>query len=319
MSARVCDAVVRIELEGADHRGAKVMVEHAGPSVLHHVQRSGDREGRHRYAAGHGLEHDEPEGIREAREHEHVGGGHVGGEFLAQFLSGEPDVRVPGTEALQVRTVSHHVLGPGQVEIQERLDVLFHGYPSHVHGQRPRPRQEGLGTRLEQVGIDAPGPDSEVAETPFTEVIGKGTGRHEGAGRAAVVPPQVAVGPAHGKRNPSPKVFREEGVERCGEGDPDPPAKGAGGVSEGSLGGYVDGVGPGLAQYPLDPFLRKERQTDGRISWAGEGREIQGRYEDRFVPQLLQSRAGLLQRTHDPVHLRFPSVGDDRDLHADGR
>ena len=55
--------------------------------------------------------------------------------LLAEFLSDESDVRVPGAQAVQIRPVPYHVPGSRQVEIQERLDVLFHRYPSHSPGR----------------------------------------------------------------------------------------------------------------------------------------------------------------------------------------
>lgn len=66
-------AIFSIEFERFEGSRFELLVKHAAIPALHHVDGAGDRISRHWRAAGHRLEHDEPEGIGAAREDEHVG------------------------------------------------------------------------------------------------------------------------------------------------------------------------------------------------------------------------------------------------------
>ena len=59
-------AVGRIEFQRTEDGPKEIVIQQAGLPLLHHIDRTGDRIGRDRHAAGHGFEQHQAEGIRQA-------------------------------------------------------------------------------------------------------------------------------------------------------------------------------------------------------------------------------------------------------------
>lgn len=87
-------AFARIQLQGTQGGLLQVVVEAACNIVSHDINRTRDWIGRHRGAAGHRFQHDDPEGIGFAWEHEYIRGGEIVREVLSELVAGEPDVAV---------------------------------------------------------------------------------------------------------------------------------------------------------------------------------------------------------------------------------
>ena len=66
----VCADRVAIERQGGERCDAQIGVHHARHALSDDIDRTRDRVGRDRHAAGHRLEHHETEGVGSAREHE---------------------------------------------------------------------------------------------------------------------------------------------------------------------------------------------------------------------------------------------------------
>ena len=123
----------------------------APPSRLrrHHVLRPAHGKRRDRHARRHGLEQHHAEGVGAAREHEHVGRGVAFGERLAGLLAGEQHVGIARRQLLELRAAADHHLAAGQIEIEERVDVLLGRDASDVEEHRASPNM-AHGARAEQ-------------------------------------------------------------------------------------------------------------------------------------------------------------------------
>ena len=128
------------------------------------VDRAGDRERSDRRAARHRLEHHEAERVRAAREHEHVGAREIRRELDAEPIAREHRSRVPARERCTIRSVADDDLRAGQVEREERVQVLLDGDAPGVHPDRPLRDDRVAAARLERLGIHAARPEHDVRE-----------------------------------------------------------------------------------------------------------------------------------------------------------
>ncbi len=71
--------------QGAATGGAQVLVQRRGRAIADHVQHDVAREGGDRRAAGERFQHDQSEGVGQAREHRHVAGGVGAHQIVAGF------------------------------------------------------------------------------------------------------------------------------------------------------------------------------------------------------------------------------------------
>src|SRR3569832_1755775 len=85
----ILPATASVELQRALNGAHELIVHAAGDAGLDDVNRAGDRIGRDRHAAGHGLQLHQTEGIGAAREDEYGGGGGGRGRGGAGREAGE--------------------------------------------------------------------------------------------------------------------------------------------------------------------------------------------------------------------------------------
>src|SRR5580700_12081522 len=129
------------------------------------VLRAGDRKSGDWNTAGERFELHDAERVGEAWKHEHVGTGQVRGEnavvqHAEKFCVGEfsPEFGFLGSGA-------DDDLGAGQIERQERFEILFDGYSTNRHEDRPRQAEIDGAIRTEKVGIYAARPPAEIGKT----------------------------------------------------------------------------------------------------------------------------------------------------------
>ena len=192
---------------------SQILVEDTALAWRDDVERPRHRIGRDRQSAGHGLEHDEAEGVGPAREHEHVPGGDVARQRLATQLPGEGDVGVAYTEFRQVRPVADDDLAAVEAQIEERLDVLLDGDPADEQRDRPRQREGLLAARPEEGRIDAAPPARESGEAARRKALGDGLGGDERACGSPVEATQPGIGDGQRDRHAGAHVLGKLRVE----------------------------------------------------------------------------------------------------------
>ena len=89
------------------------------------VERTRHRERRDRRAAGQRLELHDAERVGETREDEHVGGSDMRGQVLAGLLAEKFCIREAPLQLGPLRAVADDDLGAGQIERQERFEILL--------------------------------------------------------------------------------------------------------------------------------------------------------------------------------------------------
>ena len=109
----------------------------------------GDRKRRDRQAAGQRLEQHQAEGVGLAREHEDVGGRIDLGQFLAVPRAEEHRLRIFPLQRRARRPVADDQLGAGQIEIEERLEILLDRDAADAEKHRRRQAEVDL-ARMEQ-------------------------------------------------------------------------------------------------------------------------------------------------------------------------
>ena len=296
--------------EGALHRLGQIPVQGADLALAHHVLGSRHRKGGDRQAAGERLQHHQAEGVGEAGEDEHVGGGDMARQVGAELGAEEVDVGIARLQGRALRAVADHHLGAGQRQRQERADVLFHRHPPDIEMDRPRQvEQRGL-VRPEQLQVDPAGPAADVGEAARDQLVLDRLGRDHDPRRRRVKAPHDAVGPGQRNGEAGRDVFRKLGVIGGGEGQAPLQAPGARGAAERPFGRDVNGIGLQRVELPAQLPPRQQRQANLRIGRAGNGTELIGRDDVDPVAQPLQLGLGALQGAHHAVHLRGPGVGD---------
>ena len=122
----------------------QVPIEDSAAGGADHVERAGDRKGRDRQAGGQRLEQHDAEGVGEAREDEHVGGGIDPRQILARQGAEEAGLRISSLELAAGRAVADDDLRAGQIEAQEGLEVLLHGDAADIEEDGRRRIQDPL-------------------------------------------------------------------------------------------------------------------------------------------------------------------------------
>ena len=150
-------------VQRAQAGGAQIVVERADRMIGDDVQRAGHRKRRDRRAAGQRFQLHDAESVGQAREHEHVGGRQMRGQFRALLLAEEFCLRIAPLEFRALRAVADHDLGARQVERQERFEILLDRDAAHGHEDRPRQIQRRRIVGMKQIGVDAAGPEAELA------------------------------------------------------------------------------------------------------------------------------------------------------------
>src|ERR1700723_1290374 len=146
-------AGIGIDVECAARRRREIGVEAAGDSILDDVNGSGTRIRRHRHAAGHGLEIDQPECIGAARKHHDVGRRQVRPELLAEAVAHERGMRRLPLQPRPLRPVADDDFAAGPGHVEERVDILFHRDPADVRRDGALQREKILRMGLENLRI----------------------------------------------------------------------------------------------------------------------------------------------------------------------
>ncbi len=300
--------------------GSAEVVRHRADLALRagqHVARTGDVERRDRHAGGQRFEQHQAEGVGAAREHEHVAAGIRRRQLGVRERSGKHHVRMARPELREKRAAAHHHPESGQVEVEERLDGLFHSDPSDI--QEHRPGQPVLrcpiAARLrgEALEVDAARPRHEVAEAAPGQLAPQAVRRHQCSRRRVVEPAHHPVGQPERQTGAGVEVFGKAGVERGGEAEAaaQGPAPCCG--AERPFGGDMQPVRPEPGDDPRQPSSRQQGQPDLRIGRAGQGAEpVWSHHLDR-VPHRPQLGRDGGQGADHAVHLRRPGIRHDQD------
>ncbi len=122
---------------------SQILVEHAGAG-RDDIDRPGHGIGRDRQAAGHSLDHDDPERVGARGENEHIRARIDVGQRFALLGAKEMRARIAALEVAANRSVADDDGRARQVEVKQRFEVLFHRHPSDRQEDRPRQVERAL-------------------------------------------------------------------------------------------------------------------------------------------------------------------------------
>ena len=183
----------------------------------------GHRKSRDRQTARQRFQHHQSKCVGPARKHEHVGRGIGLRQFLALARAKKHRLRIFPGQRRPRRSVADDQLGAGQIELQERLKILFDRDPADADKNRARQAEVHV-ARMKQFCIDAARPQHHVAKTAQPQFGGKrGRRRHHRLARA-VEPAQRRPDPGFRDRQPRRNIFGKAGVEARRERQAMPPA-----------------------------------------------------------------------------------------------
>ena len=292
----------------------------AGFAVTHHVQRSGHREGRHRQAAGHGFQHHQAEGVGAAGKDEHVAGGEISRQFLAEAIADEVGLGKARLQLAARRAVADHQLAARQRQFQERRQVLFHRQAPGIHPQRARQMRRQLRLailRAEQRDVDAASPARQVREAPLAQQALHVLGGHQRALRRAVEAAHQRV--TQGQRHEGVAgmhVFRKLRVVGGVEGQRALQAIAARRPAQRAFRGDVDMVGVQRVEQASQPAIRQQCQADFRIAGQSHAAKTLRADDLHLMPHGAQGLTGAAQRGDHAIDLGLPGIGADDDLHG---
>ena len=108
-------------------------------------------------------------------------------QLLAVLLAEEDRVRIGLFQRDPRRAVADDHLGAGQIEIEERLEILLHRDPADREKHRRR-QAEVDRAGMEQMGVDAARPQHDIVEAALGKLAGERRRcRHHGAaGRCGI-------------------------------------------------------------------------------------------------------------------------------------
>ena len=290
--------------------------EHAGDAVRDDVDRTGDRVGRDRHAAGHRFEQHQAEGVGAAGKDEHVRLRDQRGKRLAIPEPGEHHRRIARAQVDLRGPATHDELAARNVEREKVLDALFHGNPPEVEPDRSRQIEIALRLRTKQSGVHATAPVCEIAETALLQLPHHRWRRDEGARPRAMQPAQVRVGQRERNRRPSPHVLGKLRVIRSRERPSAPPAPAAGREPERTLGGDVDRLGRKPIEAPGELTIRKDGEADLRIGRTRDGPKAPGMHHFDDMARAFEFGDCDRERPYDAVGLWRPGIRDHRYSHA---
>jgi len=207
-------------------------------------------------------------------------------------------------------------LGTGQVERQERLEVLLVRHPSDMEEHRPRQPEVGLRHRREQAQVDAVGPRPQVGEPVFAQQSQHAFGGHHHPGRGCMETAEPGIAPTLGNAQALGEDVRKAGVEGGGEGPAAAQTVRPRGAAERPFGGDVHHVGSGLVELPRHAPARTPGEFDLAVTGAGKAPEDRGFDQHHLVAAPLEPVHQFDQRGDHAVDLGQPCIGDECDLHA---
>ncbi|ABA51161.1 hypothetical protein BURPS1710b_1413 [Burkholderia pseudomallei 1710b] len=304
-----------VDLQRLEARLAQIVVHRARAAVAEHVDGARHRIGGDGRAARERFEQHEPERVGAAREHEHVGCRIYLGELRLRQHAEVIRLRIARFELGERGALARDPFRAGQVELQERLDVLLDRDAADIQEDRPRGVEHLRFDRPEDVEIDAARPQHDVVEAEALEVVlDDGRRRHHGE-RRAVEPPQEAIGRRERHAEARLHVFRKARVVRGRERQLARARVAARGEPERAFGRDVQRVRLERVQALAQPPVRQDRQADFGIGRAGHRAEFERRDELDAVAERGELACRALERAHDAVDLRLPRIGDDHDFH----
>ena len=283
----------------------------------HHVDRPRHRIGRHRRAAGHGLDHHQTEGIRHAREHHHIRGTVDGGQILATQHTEPARIGKAGLELVFRRAGASHPLFAGQIQLQELVHLLFHGQTAHIQEHRHTGlARQALAFGLEGIEVHPARPQPRLLETARLQVFhDRRSGRQRGTA-GVVEAAQRRVADARRQLEARMHVLGKAAVVGRGERPAMAQRHATCQPAQRAFGGDVQAIRIDVQNALFHLLPRGQRQRDFRVGRARHGAEIQRREDGHFMPHFLQMARGHLQRAHHAVHLRLPGIGNDQNLHG---
>ncbi len=293
----------------------QVRVDGANGLVRDHVDRTGDRKRRDRRAAGERFQLHHAEGVGEAREHEHVGGRHMGRKVATGLFPQEFDRGITAGKLGPLRSIPDHDLGAGQLQREKCLEIFFHRDAADIHEDRSRQIELGHVVGGEEVGIDPAAPGAESAEAARRQLFPERLGRHHRHRAGCVKAPEHFVAPGDRDDGTHSDVFGK--ACRIGRRELQLPAAaiGAHGPSDRAFGCDVNGVGGRGFDSARDFPLVRQRNPQSRIRRHAHRRKAVGDKELNPGAKRRCARGQRRQRADDAVHLGMPCVGRDQDPH----
>ncbi|MGY4334449.1 hypothetical protein ACVWWG_008866 [Bradyrhizobium sp. LB7.2] len=298
----------------AKQDAAQIVIEHANRRVADHVAGPLHRERRDRQAACERFEEDQAKRVGLARKHEDVGGRVNVRQFLAVFFAEEDRVRIGLLQRDTPRTVADDHLGAGQIEVKECLEVLLHRDPADREEHRCR-QTEIDRARMEQMGVDAAGPQHHIVEAALGQLAGERRRcRHHGAA-GAVESAQRSPDQRARHRHAGADIFGKAGVEAGREGQLALAAIAADHQADRTFRCNVDAVRVRLFDQLRDPRGARHGQPHVPIARHRKGAERLRRQEREFDVEAFGGVSKLGQRPNHTVDLRVPGVGRDQNAH----
>jgi hypothetical protein len=283
------------------------------------------RIGGHRRACRHGFQNHQAEGVGPAGEDEDVRVAETARQLLAEAGAEEFGLRILLLQLGARRAIADHDLGAGQVLFEEGFDVLLDRHPADVEEEGSRPvlaaqlvidaRQVGV----ELLGVHAPGPRRNVAETVRRQLVAKGRGGDHQPSRRLVEPLHIGVADLHRDRESGRHVLGEFRMVAGRERQLPFHADAARGDADGAFGGDVHRLGFEGAQPFADFLFRAQGQPDLRIGGAGDGLELARLDDLDLMAHGPAFRRDPGQGADDAVDLGLPGVGGQNDAHVAGR
>jgi hypothetical protein len=151
-----------METERGERRSAKVVVEHAGDTRCHDVDRSRNRVRCNRCSASHRFEQHETKSVGTAREHEHVGRREARRKLRTESIAEKHGSRETLPERSTIGTITDHDFRARQIEREERRDILLDRDSAEAREDRPLEIETVACRRSEKLGVDAARPEHDV-------------------------------------------------------------------------------------------------------------------------------------------------------------
>ncbi|MGY3357596.1 hypothetical protein ACVWZK_004259 [Bradyrhizobium sp. GM0.4] len=307
-------AVLPADIQRGEAGAAQIVIERADRRIADHVAGPLHRKRRDRQAARQGFEQNEAERVGLARKHEDIGGRVDVRQLLAMLFAEEDRVRIGLLQRDTRRAVTDDHLGAGQLEVEERLEILLHRDPTDREEHRRR-QAEIDRAGMEQMGVDAARPQHDIVEAALGQLTGeRRRRRHHGAAGAmesAQRPPDQRARHRHAGAD----IFGKAGVEAGREGQLALPAIAADHQADRPLRRDVDAVRARLFDQLRDSARARHGHPHVPIARHRKGAERLRRQEREFDVETFRGVGKLGQRPNHTVDLRVPGVGRDQDAH----
>ena len=214
--------------------------------------------------------------------HEHVGGREMRGENAVIEHAEELGVGEFALELVFLRPGADDDLGAGQIERQERFEILLDRDPADGHENRPRQVESDGAVGAEQIDVDAARPHAEIAEPALVELGLQRRRRHHGDRRGGMEPAQDRIDPRCRDRRARRNVFGKARRVARGERPAVAPAIGPHRKADRPFGRDMDGV----------RLCRFDALGDAAPARDGEPQPGIGRHRERREPVRRQELDG---------------------------